>query len=1134
MDKDLKSPEENLIDTIEDLIIEEDVLYTNNTFNLNALNQTLEKLALTNFWSLYQNQRSRLQIERFDLKFSDFVSTFRLVGEQSKNYYPKRYVAYINYTFIHPGFRKKFRNSKFYNTPINQETIASNPDIFKWNYLIFIDGEFVYTTEAYPLESKMGIVIDVASPTNKHGISYDLLTNYLSINPNVTIFVIPNYNISTVTSNKYVLKQYDNSVPFTKVIGSKDFNSTTMCFMNSKDDEIRKYLEDGVSIDLENEVVTFDDTITPGSAKYRMCFVTFNHLHSVLELTKDNPFFELKTEMPCPKEHMIIMVKQNDGKYLFNKDITIKMYYPNIYEIIGLNDGETGIVYVLQDENTVTDSEKYLDELKKYREYIDILPRYKDNSIHEIIKHYQPSSFVYSIDDYRGSVMVPNTMNYKVQKLHETIYKNPWALAVYLDLLNLPSDKFYLDMEKIDLSDRIRQDSSNEDIDSGVSIAYFKEDMYVFAMNRHFVDTRAYSFRIFIDGLFQIEPDYVVLPGPNYYYIYLPVSKITPTSMIEIERYKLFTFETQGSTISLDLPITEIDFSNWQMVGYSREIYVVDAITKKYLTDSQFRVEVLYKFAERGNKWVTIPPLRNIPIENKVRVYVTDENFVDKPLRIGIQRNAAMHVGDVYSEGPVNNAGGYEYTRAHFANTGGYDKGGYRVFNNGKMLLPIQYYVSSSKRQGDTDIVITSCAIYTGDRFTIDHVPTQFRAIYYQNEIDIEDKKGYVDLDGKIPLPISLKWYDIYLNGIKLNKKNIEIITPTKFYIQGVDSRKHLLIVVRNRDPEVFKLPSHTNPMDKLDWNNTVIDDLLETTNELKKLIDAGKSVIDPNNETREIATEVALNINAIIFFYEELFYSFINANRKQITQDIKETFPMLLTENDNIWIDSNAGCVPSNEVGGYLIKLIECNSERSDDMFTDENVNYGDLGALQDRFAIRPLSTDNYAYSLPAEFMTDPETGEPAIVNDDGTVTSISTVGRLKNFIESFNSNMIIHGMGKADIYQLTFDNEYKVLVYKGGNLLSEEIEIPKIINKLCIGIDTTFLTKIGEDKMLKITDITPSVVITLNIDGVEKEYITDIHRVADTIIEIDSTNVKLISVVLNGIPDNVKTFVHSLLLAF
>ena len=36
-----------------------------------ALNETLERLSLINFWSLYQTQRARTQMQRFDIPFND-------------------------------------------------------------------------------------------------------------------------------------------------------------------------------------------------------------------------------------------------------------------------------------------------------------------------------------------------------------------------------------------------------------------------------------------------------------------------------------------------------------------------------------------------------------------------------------------------------------------------------------------------------------------------------------------------------------------------------------------------------------------------------------------------------------------------------------------------------------------------------------------------------------------------------------------------------------------------------------------------------------------------------------------------------------------------------------------------------
>lgn len=1130
----------NDAEIIEDLVLTDDQLYFNNTFNLKALNDTLEKLSVINFWNLYQAQRSRLGIEQFHIPFNEFLSTSRLMGEPRRAYYPRRYVAYVNYTFIDPELRKKYRNSEFYNVAVNQETIAANPLIFRHNYLIFINGEFLFTTEVYPLESKTGIIIDVATKANEHGITYEQYQEYRDSNPMVTILMVPNFSMVNAGTNAYVLENCNYEIPFANIPGGNQFTNDTICFVNTVDGIARRFYEDRVVCDAASKTVKIGRDITPGGARYRLCFITFDHVYKKIDIGYDNPYFQLDTKMPCPKEQMIVFVKDKDGRYLFDRDITIKLYYPNIYEITGLEEGEIVKIIIFQDEDELTQSEKYMNELSKYEEYVDMLPKYEDRTIPEILKRYQPSSFVYSIDDYNGSIYVPSTMNYKVQKLHKTIYENPWALVTYLDLLNLPTDKFYLDMEKIGLEHRVRSDTTMEELDSGIEDLYFDEDHYVFAMNRHFVDTRSYGFRIFIDGYFQYEENYHILPGPNFYYIYIPVSKITPETVIEIERYKLFMFERFASTDDLDVPIIEIDMSDGKKVGYSREFYVVDVETGLYLSkEKDFRVDVLYKFAETGERWATIPQGRNIPVDNKVRVYLTNEKYLGRKLKAGITRTMAMTTGKIYHEGedPLHDITIYKYAEVKMTNQGGYDIGGYRMFNNGKLLLPIQYFTSLARYQGANDIIRTSCKLYEGDRFTVDRVPARFRIIYYQNEVDEENKKGFVDLDGKVPLPISLKWYDIYLNGVKLHKKNIEIISPTKFYIQGVESRKHLMIVVRNRDPEVFRLPSHNPEFDDTDWNNTIIDDLMEEIDGLKKIIDDTKDLIDPNNEIREIASDVCRNLNGLIFFYQYFVYTFINANKKQITQEIKDTFPTLINEQGIMEIDPNLGCIKSPEIGGYLIKMIECNlvNERSADMFTDDSVNYDGLGTLQDRFAIRPLNTTNYEFGLPQEFMCDPETGEPAIMNEDGTVTTVSTIFRVKNFIEAFSTNIMMYGMGKSDIYQITFDDEFKVHVYENGeNVLTETIETTKPISKFAIGLDMTFLTKVGESKMLKVADVNPKVTIEY-LDGDEPKVEShDLNRLHNYVFGATKNIVTLTSIKCEGIPDDVKTFIHSLLIAF
>ena len=1112
-------------DVLNDIQITEDLLYTNNTFNLNALNDTLEKLTVTNFWSLYQTQRSRLNMKRFQIPFHDFIYTSRLEWEKSSSYSLRRHVAYVDYAFIEPELRKRYRNSDFYNIPIDQETISKNMDIFKHNYLVFISGELLTTVKVYPMESKLGIIIDIASGKFPNGISYDKLMKYKTNDVMVDFIITPNYYISTFESNEY----RDRNVLFNNIDGSEKFTENTLCFSNSDEENNTFVYDDNIIVDIPNRDILINDDFIPITSKWVFKCITFGNAYGIEYISDGERYFKVDTKLPCPTEQILVFDMKENEKYGFDSESTISLCYPNIYTVSGDNDK---MVFVLYDTDVSYFDESITNEVLKYEEYIDMLPKYNDGSIPELLKTYRPSSYVYSIDDYKNSLYVPSILNYKAEKLRQTIVENPWVLATYLDLLNLPTDKFYLDMEKIDLSGRLRTDNKSEAIEEQYH-DIFDSEHYVFAMNRHYVTENSYGFHIFIDGLFQMENAYKVYPGKDFFYIYIPVTLVKEDSVIEIERYRLFNFEVTGSTDNVENPLIEMELDK-NKVGYTRELYVVDVETSRYLNKkTDFRVEVLYGFAENGEKWATVPMGRSIPLENKFRIYLANDKYLGRKMKIGINRTMVTVLGEEYTrdeDSPPERVI-FDYDAIDIVNQGGYDVGYYRTFNHGRLLLPAQYFVEIATKQGWNDIIRTSCDLNTGDQLLVDRVPARFELVYYQNEIDVENKKGYVDLDGKIELPISLKWYDIYLNGIKLHKKNIEIISPTKFYIQGVDSRKHLMIMIRNRDPEVFKLADG----DKYIGN--IMDSLMDDINGLKQVIDGTKDIIDPTNETPQIVNKVVANQSSLIFFYEYMIYTFINANWKQITQDVKDAFPSLVNGDGVFEINPNEGCISSDAIGGYLIKLIECNytDERSKDMFVRDNVNYDGLGVLQDRFAIRPLSTTNYEYALNEEFMCDPETGEASIRNEDGTVTSVSTLFRTKNFIESFSQHIMMYGMGKSDIYQIVFDEEFKVMVYENGNnIITEDIVTPNTIKKFAIGLDASFLKQDGESKMLKVADSDPMVTIVY-LDGTEEKTAKhSFRRLHNYVFESIGNIITLKSITLEGIEEGIKTFVHSLLIAF
>lgn len=143
----------------------------------------------------------------------------------------------------------------------------------------------------------------------------------------------------------------------------------------------------------------------------------------------------------------------------------------------------------------------------------------------------------------------------------------------------------------------------------------------------------------------------------------------------------------------------------------------------------------------------------------------------------------------------------------------------------------------------------------------------------------------------------------------------------------------------------------------------------------------------------------------------------------------------------------------------------------------------------------------------------------------------------RLNHNIEEFSNNITLYGMGRANIYHLTFDNEYKTYVYTPNtNMLTEEIELPKKVKKLAVAVNITMLTEHDGCKMLTVADVDPVITIQYRVDDVAKEVRCRLTRLKDNIIEEDKlSKIVITSIVLQGIPDTVKTtFAHSILLAF
>lgn len=1111
-----------------------------NMFNLDALEKSLTYITARNYWSLYDIQKRRVGMFRLDVNFEEFTEEYRLPTEKQNRMYSRRYVYYAPVQFIDYKRRKIYKQSKYYNMSVGLTTISDNPNIYDKNILIFIDGRFISTAEVLPLEDKTCIIIDVASSNDRDGIPLSKYLEYKETNATVTMIFVPNYSWSRYISNRYAMVNNSYTIPFSKFNHGENITPNSIMLINTMNDgknatslrrPTTKYTFDRYNKRFvynanildefsDMDISDADDMIS----SYDFLVLSFNKLFKIIHVD-DTGYFKVDGKMPCPRENMIVFSKLKNGNIVFEHDVEVESYYPNIYHIKNSkNYGCIFMVYCFYDVSAETDNDEYFNQISLYEEYVNLLDQYiqeertGETSIPDILKEWYPSQYEYSDKNYDktfSDFRMPRTLMYKIFKMYDFISKDPWALNAYLKFLLCPSEKYYIDTTKLNMSLRLREDTTLEPIANGAHYV-FSEPHYVFAMNRRFLKQSRYDFRIWIDGLFVRDEFYHMELGLDYYYIYIPTRLVPKDSMIEIERHKLFDFHTEYTYNTIWDSVT-LSFDDDLVTVYAHDIYVVNKNTNDYIDKSAISMKM---FSQKTQKWTDIDSDSFYVVSDQlVKLFITDESLLGVPLKIGVHKGASMSTSAAYTK-DIYYIGEWAYVES--VNHGNYMSSDYRVFNNGKLILPSQWQMKWTNKYGGVDSCRTNWALTKGDQITIDHVPCNFRTVYYQADIPSD---GLVDVDGALNLPINLKWYDVYLNGRRLTSRNIEIVSPTKFYVKNVHSTRHLIIFDRNRDNDVFYLaPHYKQDMFDIDKNDALIDKLMKVG--LRWIIEPTKDPID--NTEPDIGDPGVFGpgvLDAIVYFMLYLKYSYINCNYKLLTKEVKEKFKFFINPDGVMGV--NANIHPS----GVLYKVINCNKGVGgmDERLSKESVETG-LRELEDRFAITPLHSSNYKYALKGEFLCDPETGGTGIRHNDGTITLIDEIDRKKTHIESFEQKMILANIGRYCIFDMRFDDDSKVKLYfRGQNLLDNDIILEREencgpIGKLAFSIDTTILQKTGESDILRWSNYDPviSIIYYTEKDKISPKTYTQVaSRLGDRALEVNSSIFVLSSITIN-LPEN------------
>ena len=181
----------------------------------------------------------------------------------------------------------------------------------------------------------------------------------------------------------------------------------------------------------------------------------------------------------------------------------------------------------------------------------------------------------------------------------------------------------------------------------------------------------------------------------------------------------------------------------------------------------------------------------NFTILRKLKITAINADLFGREVTIGISKtpyyftktaqNTCFPIIDIHADNllPID-----EYTR---------------VFKNGRLRSRNRY----DFRTFDGKLQFRALeSLNKRESLTVDVTPYRNRLIYYDSQLSSD----LVDLRGFIDKPFDMKYYEIYLNGRKLNKLNVFPISPYEIKLAGIHSYYNLEIYERDKDWEYFDI----------------------------------------------------------------------------------------------------------------------------------------------------------------------------------------------------------------------------------------------------------------------------------------------------------------------------------------
>lgn len=843
----------------------------NNTFDLETVEKSINEINLSSFQYLYKLQNEMIRYKRFDFTMSDLIRS-EMVNHKF-SILPRRWVLYVPCDFLDDNDRLPYRRSKYYDKELSLEDILNNKDIFTNSYLMFIDGNLCMSgVNLYCKEDKTYFVFNLKeNPSIKKGIDKGQFEYLQKINARITLFIIPNYESILLTTNANTIDHF-NTVNGGMELKGFNLNENTICYCKLNDtfygEEMKLIPNDGKYL-IDKEYMKYvKENYKDTSLQLR--FINLPHFHTKVETLMGLKDVWMQLDLqdyPISPDSCMIF----DENGVFMHDLHVDLYYPNIYKLSGVlpTDKKLKIYFFYCKNSNLLAHKNRLEVYYKYTK--DVIEMYRNNTIPNMIKYYRPEKIIYSIDDYHSSVYYADHFQYKVEDMRKLINQDGEWFRIYLKNLVLQNKYYYIDASEINLNNRIRFNTDDCNIDEHEN---FIDPMYKFTFANRF-ENRFKDLLVHADGT-KIDHKCKIFGNKDYVYLFIPTELISSNTIIEIEKIpeyiKTYDFvgesPTRRTSINLKYP------NNRLSKPLLNDIYLIN-MDKNEFVDTED-----YEIYDRIDKDV----IDSLPHDSFLECSGHFEIRVKKQSMIGT--NYQMRISkchDIYRKTIETTQDIMETIKWNIDCKK--DSRHFRIYKNGRL---IPRHVPVFRFQPELEIgpvnIISNFNLQRGDELIIEYMPYKMKQVYYAKSIQ---QFKMVDLEGKIDKPFDLRWYDVYMNGRKLNKNNIEIISSNKIIIKNVRSTKNFEIVENSRDIEYF---GYTPIVD-------IIDELLNMDDSFRKRIEETiKEIIDDENDILDGDTSIYDYI-LYMFYYEYMVpeYGLINPDIRQIDEKTREQYPEIL-----------------------------------------------------------------------------------------------------------------------------------------------------------------------------------------------------------------------------------------------